>query len=149
MLCSSFVDRGRPWLHLSLSLRLGSLAGTPSLRALVGFFDEIENRLPRAQMSFAEGAVPGHGQFDPTTVRKLFISEDAVLLFAGTFLGSRAGVQQGDPLGPLLFFPVLALLLQNVETDSACCLDDGAVGGKAKRICPASSAAALRGGHGA
>jgi hypothetical protein len=57
--------------------------------------------------------------------------EDTLLLFAGTLLASHAGVQQGDPLGPLFFSLALALLLENVGTDglelNARYLDDGTV----------------------
>jgi hypothetical protein len=64
--------------------------------------------------------------------------EDTLLLFAGTFLASRAGVQQGDPLGPLFFSLALSRLLQNVEMDglelNAWYLDDGTVGGRTMTV---------------
>ena len=52
-------------------------------------------------------------------------------------ISSESGVQQGDPLGPLLFALVLQKLISNVEADEECVdllyqawyLDDGALAG--------------------
>ena len=52
-------------------------------------------------------------------------------------LTSECGVQQGDPLGPLLFCPVLNILVKDIGSDPKCAnlsfhswyLDDGVVAG--------------------
>jgi hypothetical protein len=58
---------------------------------------------------------------------------ESLLQFADVFLASRAGVHQGDPLGPLFFALSLVAILQSIDTDplelNAWFLDDGTVGG--------------------
>jgi hypothetical protein len=57
---------------------------------------------------------------------------ESLLQFADAFLASRAGVHQGDPLGPLFFALALVVILQSIDTDAlelnAWYLDDGTVG---------------------
>ena len=64
--------------------------------------------------------------------------ETTLLLFAGIFLSSRAGVHQGDPLGPLLFALALTAILDEINAEAlelnAWYLDDGAVGGTLKAV---------------
>ena len=58
-------------------------------------------------------------------------------------LSSESGVQQGDPLGPMLFSLVLNILVMKIARDSACSnipfhawyLDDGAVAGPRSSLC--------------
>ena len=58
-------------------------------------------------------------------------------------LTSESGVQQGDPLGPMLFSLVLNILVMKIARDSACSnipfhawyLDDGAVAGPRSSLC--------------
>jgi hypothetical protein len=42
----------------------------------------------------------------------------SLLQFADAFLASRAGVHQGDPLGPLFFALALVVILQSIDTDA-------------------------------
>ena len=67
-------------------------------------------------------------------------SEDPYLWFKGGTLRSQEGVQQGDPLGPLLFSLVIQELINAINT--ACpeldlnwwYLDDGVIAGKAESV---------------
>jgi hypothetical protein len=58
--------------------------------------------------------------------------QESLLQFADAFLASRAGVHQGDPLGPLFFALALVVILRSIDTDAlelnAWYLDEGTVG---------------------
>jgi hypothetical protein len=43
---------------------------------------------------------------------------ESFLQFADAFLASRAGVHQGDPLGPLFFALALVVILKSIDTDA-------------------------------
>ena len=62
-------------------------------------------------------------------------SSPLLLFWGGTSLRSAAGVQQGDPLDPLLFCLTIHHLVQQLKSEFwAWYLDDGTIGGSSDEV---------------